>query len=910
MSRHFEKILAHANLQLAPAVGAKPTEMLPIYRKFLKLEEHRLRLRHRAGGGGREICARRVDVIDILLQHVFAAATRGRKNTQGIALLALGGYGRRELNPFSDVDVMFLHNTGARGLGGETSEVVEQVLYFLWDIGFKVGHSTRTVKEAVQAANNDMVTKTALLESRWLAGDQTLAAKFRAQFRARCVSGYERDYIEMRMRDQQARHQKHGNNIYLQEPNLKSGCGGLRDYQNLLWMTYFHEGSLTTNHLVTKDWLSEADRRQIEAAYDFLLRTRTELHYLNQRATDVLHLNMQETIARDLNYPAERGVLASEKFMKDIFAHERNIFRVTERITAQFAAGYSTAKTRSLLGFLPRRRIVAQEKVGDFAISENQLELTEPDLFLRDPTALMRAMEIMQTRNLEPAPEMADLFGRKLGLVAWEFRYAKEPREIFRRMLSRKGEVARVLRLMHRLNFLGQYLPEFGQMTCLVQHEFFHRYTADEHTLVCIDKLDALVTTNDPKLLEYKTLFADLPTPFVLYLALLLHDSGKAVGARPHSEASAVFAQRVARRLQLSSSERKMLILLVDHHLTLSNTAQRRNLDDPRTITEFAAIVREKENLDALMLLTLADGMGTSAEGWSDWKETLVWQLYHRTAQFLQDKHAFRERIKSERATKEAEIKQQLDSDFSEEAEAQLEAMPDNYFRAFTPAEIVRHVQLFRRFYRAACFDDDPLAPVVEWQEQSGHTTLTLCTWDRKELLAKIAGAISVASLNILGADIYTRGDNLALDVFRVADVNGQPVRDPAEMRAVEKTLGAVLSPEEFDLEKRLSRTREQARQRPMQELHFEPKISIDNFGDPQFTLIEVQAADRIGLLYDLLRSFSANEIDIALARVNTERGAAVDTFYVTDRQSRSKVTPPPRLEHLQSDLRIAATKT
>src|SRR5205823_6183872 len=235
-----------------------------------------------------------------------------------------------------------------------------------------------------------------------------------------------------------------------------------------------------------------------------------------------------------------------------------------------------------------------------------------------------------------------------------------------------------------------------GQLTCLVQHEFFHRYTADEHTLVCIDKLDALARTEDPKLIQYRKLFEELPNPFVLYLALLLHDTGKAVGARPHSEASAVFAQRVARRLQLDPGERKMLILLVDHHVTLSNIAQRRNIDDPVTVSEFAAIVKDQKNLDALMLLTLADGQGTSDEGWSDWKETLVWQLYHATSQYLADRHSFYERAKTAREARETSVQVRLGPDYADEIEAHFEFMPAHYFRAF---DFTRDSEHFERRY-------------------------------------------------------------------------------------------------------------------------------------------------------------------------------------------------------------------
>src|SRR5438045_7596583 len=461
MSRHLEKILAHAERELTSTGAQRPTDVLPVYRKFLKIEEHRLRLRQRAGDGGREVCARRVDLIDVLLRHVFAAANHvvnERNGTSAIALVALGGYGRHELNPCSDVDVMFLHREKGRGVSAATSQVIEQVLYFLWDIGFKVGHSTRTIKEAIAAANADMVTKTAMLQSRLVGGNRELAHTFRDQFRAKCVDGHEREYIAMRMRDQQVRHAKFGNSVYLQEPNLKNGCGGLRDYQNLLWMTFFKEGSLTTTHLVGKDWLSDPDRRRIEAAYDFLLRIRTELHYLNNRATDALHLNMQESMAQRLHYPQERGLLRSEALMKDVYAHSRNIIPITERITAQFASGYSSAKTHSLFGFLPRAKPAA-ERVNGFVIQDRQLDIEQPDLFTKHPVEMMRAIEIAQERQLEPSHELADSWSRNSGLIPHPLRYAKEPREIFRRILSRKGEVGRALRLMHRLDFLGHYIP-------------------------------------------------------------------------------------------------------------------------------------------------------------------------------------------------------------------------------------------------------------------------------------------------------------------------------------------------------------------------------------------------------------------------------------------------------------------
>ncbi len=891
-----------------------PAEALPLYKKFLKIEEHRLRLRHQYGGGGREICALRVDLIDVLMQHIFDAAITNTVRDRGaspapLAVFALGGYGRRELNPFSDVDIMFLHEKNGGNISAYAAQVIEQILYLLWDVGFKVGHSTRSIAEAVEQANKDMLTKTAMLESRSLAGDPALAGKFRTAFRQHCVHRHVREYIELRMHDQATRHAKFGDTVYVQEPHLKSGCGGLRDYQNLLWMTFFKEGALTTTHLVGKDWLSEPDRRRIEAAYDFLLRLRTDLHYATGRATDTLHFTVQDQIAERLGYAQKRGTLRQEALMKDYYEHTRNIFRVTERITEQFASGRSSSTTRSLFSFLPRLKS-AEERLGHFRIRQGQLFAQSSDIFEKEPETMMEVFEVAQRRRLELSPDLSDLFTRNLGLITGTFRSSRKPREIFHRIVSRKGEVGRVLRMMHRVDFLGRYIPEFGQLTCLVQHEFFHRYTADEHTLVCIDKLDQVMHTEDPKFRSYRRLFEKLDDPFVLYLALLLHDTGRAVGARPHSEASALFAQGAAARLRLTTAQRRSLVLLVDHHVTLSNMAQQRNLDDPETAVEFAAIVRDQPNLDALMLLTLADGQGTSADAWSDWKESLVWELYDSTSRYLTNQEAFYEQAKIEREQRQARVTEKLGAEFAEEVEAHFEVMPDNYFRAFSTDEIVSHLKLFRHFLENLYLrDESPLAPAVAWQAfpEQGHSIASFCAWDRQELLAKIAGSFAVVPLNILSADIYTRGDNVVLDIFRVCDPRFRAVTDPQDQALVESTLRSALADSEFDFAPLLERARRGTARHSRHGLDFPTRVTVENKTHPAYTLVQIQTPDRLGLLYELLSAFGQENVSIALSRISTEKGAAIDTFYVADQITRGKITDSSRIAALLQRLQQAA---
>ena len=761
-----------------------------------------------------------------------------------------------------------------------------------------------------------MLTNTAMLESRFLAGDSKLAREFRDQFRSKCVEGRERKYAEMRMRDQVARHKKFGDSVYLQEPNLKSGCGGLRDYQNLLWMTYFKEGSLSTNQLVGKDWLSESDQRGIERAYDFLLRLRTDLHYATGRSTDILHINLQEEIARRLNYSPRNGQLRSETLMRDYYEHTRNIFRVTERITEQFVSGYVTSKTRSLFSFLPLVR-ADKTPVGDsFFVRNKQLHPARRDLFRKEGERMMRAFQFAQERGLDLSPELEDLLSRSLRNVTRTYQYARGPRDIFKSILSQKGKVGRILRMMHRVDFLGRYVPEFGQLTCLVQHEFLHRYTADEHTLVCVDKLDVLTETNNPELIAYRNIFEQIEDPLVLYLALLLHDSGKAVGARPHSEGSALFAQRVAARLQLSSEQRKSLILLVDHHLTLSRIAQQRNLDDPATVMEFGRIVKQQRNLDALMLLTLADGQGTSPEAWSDWKESLVWQLFHETSRYLADRESYYEKTRIERESLQAAVAATLSPDYAGEIEAHFEFMPDNYFRASDLPEIVEHLKLFRCFlenvssppqdgFAAANGGEFSLAPAIKWKivPEQGHSVVTFCTWERERLLAKVAGSFSVLPLNILSADVFPRGDNVVLGIFRVCDTKARPVTSPRDFELVEQTLRRALEDESFDFLPLIEKAKRQSRHLAPA-IEFPTRIAIDNKTHPTYTLIEIQAPDRIGLLYDVLSCLDRENILIPLSRINTQAGAAIDTLYVVDGSTHAKITDSNRIRTIQQHLK------
>ena len=911
MAQHLEKILAHAERQLVSEGKERLQERLNLYKKFLKLEEHRLRLKHYSGAGGMEVVRDRATLLDVVLRHLFEGALEFSPfatQTPPVALLAIGGYGRGEMNPYSDVDILFLHETGK--IQPDAADVIEQVLYMLWDVGFKVGHATRSIQEANRLANSDVLTKTSLLESRFLAGNRNLYAKFRRDFFEHCVRGQVSAYLTWRLANQEERHRKYGGSVFMQEPNVKSGCGGLRDYQNMQWICYFRDGVMSTAKLVERKYIAESDRRAIDRAYDFIQRVRTELHYINKRPVDVLTLFLQGQVANHWHYPQKTVVRRSEAFMRDYFQHARTIYLTTTRITERFLLPESAPKdTRPIFGFLAKRRLKTEHFDG-FYSQNGFIYYENRDIFKEDAFRLLRVFLHAQQRELDLSPELEQLIGRRTRLINRTFQYSRAARETFQAILSRKGQVGRVLRMMHEVDVLGRYLPEFGEITCLVQHEFFHRYTGDEHTLQCIEKLDELIDTTDPKLADYQVLFRGLEDPFVLYLALLLHDTGKAASNRHHSEASALNAQKVSARLQLSPERRSRLILLVDHHLTLSEIAQRRNIEDPATIAAFAENVRNQVNLDDLMLLTLADGQGTSGQNWSDWKETLVWQLYNAASSYLRDQEEFFKQARIERADLRQAVSKRMARDFGEEIAVHFESMPERYFQSAQVNDIIGHIRLVRTWLEARY--NDPTAALnaaIRWQDKpdQGHSEVWVCTWDRVALMAKIAGSFATASVNILSADAYTRDDDIMLGVFRVCDPNFQPVTEDSERNQMESVLRQALGAPEFDFGPLLKQAHRWPVYQVNADIELPTKLTISNEVHPAYTVIDLQTADRMGLLYDVLRCFAALQLNIAHSRIATEKGAAFDSFYVNDAEGR-KLISQPLLDRLRARLLMAAT--
>lgn len=896
-----------AKTRLQRAARKPDSFSVEVYKGFRKVEEQRLEMWHNGGGGGREVAKQRSEMVDVLLRELFAAivaevAPRGLD--EPLAVAAFGGYGRKELSPMSDIDIVFLHPRTS--ISEETEETVRLVLRALWDIGFKVGHATRSLSGAIKQANADLITKTALLESRFLTGRREVFQEFRQRFEAECVLGKESEYLAWRLRNQEELHTKHGGSVFMQEPHVKNGVGGLRDYQNLLWLSTFKSQITSPTKLVEQRFLRETDRRSIEKAYDFLMRVRAEMQYLVGRASDRLTLQMQGRVATGFGYGQKHILRKVEAFMRDYYSHTRAMQLLTSACIERLKVRPEPSGKRFLGLIKPRA-----EHFDGFVSRAGRLNLESKEALAGDEFRLLRAFHHAQVRQLEFSGELRDIIRRKLPLIGRTFQYARASRETFLAILSRKGEVGPTLREMHDLGVLGRYIPEFGALTCLVQHEFYHRYTADEHTLVCVEKLDGILFTEEERFRGYRELFQKLEDPAVLYLAILLHDTGKAANTRQHEYASATLAQKVARRLQLSSERRKMLITLVNAHYELSSTAQKRNLDDPETISQFTAIVGNRANLDALMLLTLADGMGTSDENWSDWKEGLVWTLYRRTSRYLEHGadalEFFRKNVTELRET----AAKHLPKDFAEELRAHFGHMPERYFQMFEGEVMAEHLRLFRTFLENHLRDEEgALVPACRWiaRPERGHSEVWVCGWDRPRLLERIAGAFLTCHINILSADIFTRGDNLALDIFRVCSTRFEPVVGEKDIARVETRLAESLKVEDFDFSPLLEKRTFLSGYRISEEADLPTTIVVSNTTHPSYTLVDIQTPDRLGLLYDLLRAFGEAGVNIELSRITTEMDVALDSFYVTAKDG-GKLDGDAALERLQRHLKRACAR-
>src|SRR5919198_285367 len=736
---HRNKVLAHAATRLAACerlTGA--AEVSGLFRAFLKTEERRLKIALRLGASGCQTAAARSFVLDLVADAAFRAGVldgEGGGGVEACAMVAVGGYGRAELTPFSDLDLLFLH-AGRRA--ARARQLVERVLRLLWDAGLTIGHSFRTVSEAVSAARTDPHFQTSLLSTRLLAGNgallDSLGAALERERRRHA------DYFLAALRyERDERYAKFGASVCLQEPNVKESAGGLRDMHAALWTAHVRGGCRTLVELRERGLVSEAEEKSAQRAYDFLWRVRHAAHFLTGRKTDRLALDLQPALAEEFGYESEPHLLASEKFMRDYYRRARELHLFSESLIARACEPSGRA---------PRWRLRprAAGPAEPFSVTDGRLCLDADAHQLRkNPLLIIDAFALAQAAAVPLGHGLREALSRSAAAVDRDFRGSAEVAGSFLKLLRRRGRVGSNLRVMHEVGFLGRYLPEFARVSLLIQHDLYHHYTVDEHTLKAVEALDELHNGTDRARAHLRAAFDELEDPALLYLSLLLHDIGKGRGSG-HIPRGARIAERVCRRLQLKAEPAAKVVLLVNLHVAMAHTALRRDLNEPRVSSHFAAQVGSLDALNMLLLLTYADLHGVGPGVWSDWKGALLWELYQRARAALTGEDAPADAQQEVARYKEQVVAALAGELPPSEVERHLALLPERYRRTTRPEEAAEHLRLIEGL--GAC------AFKALWRRRgSSGTELTVCARDRQGLFADIAGTLAAHGIEILSAE-------------------------------------------------------------------------------------------------------------------------------------------------------------
>jgi len=870
--------------------GESREQRLGAIRRFVGIETNRLHLRHRHGIDGPQIVAARSLIVDRLIQHL--AETVVRENPEvgadsSLAVVALGGYGRRELAPLSDIDVLFLYPD--KDSLGAVKRLNEALLYLLWDTGFTVGHSVRSVAECIRMAREDAVSRHSLIDARLVWGSDELLQTLEGRLDREVFEKSRAQCLGELLEDRDERYRMHGGVVCLQEPNLKETAGGLRDLQTLCWAGRMAEGRRGLAGLVEAGLVSEGEVREMRSTYDQSLRIRNELHFQTGRHTDLLSLELQQQVAGRFGYDDTRELRASELFMRDYYLRGRRMHALVTGHLDRLAHRHEKRR------WFQRRSL--ESATGGFVMRDGLLGLDEGAGRL-DAGRAMLAFGYAQATGSGLSAGLQSAI-REMVASGGETEAASAAQGGLFRMMSERGKVARGLRLMHNLDFLGRVVPEFGRVTCLVQHDLYHRYTVDEHTLRALEVLDELFESRGKGGERYRELYRVVADPLVLHLGLLFHDIGKGLGGG-HTEKGVRIAEEVCRRWELAPERAEGVVFLVRQHLAMSHISQRRDLSDEKVIRDFAAVVGTIERLNLLTLLTYADINAVGPGVWSEWKDSLLWELHLRTKSLL----APGEETARARESLIRLLAKSLASEVEEaEVRRHFELLPADYGLFTAPATIIEHLRLVSR--------RNAQTVRANWKVDlpTRCTDLHLSARNRRGLLAAVTGALTAQGVNILSVHLNTRADGVAIDSFKVRDTAGEPIVDPARWQQIDYAITRALNGE-FDVEaavaKRLhSQNSSRFRKRRMR-VATPVSFNWDQESSEKSTVLEVQVGDRLGLAYRISSTLASRGLDIVFAKVATEKHLALDIFYVVNEagEKLADESLPPIEQALQEALR------
>ena len=888
--------------QVAAAVAEKlPAQetrarVLALLKAALAKGRAEVRRRFDAGAPGSAVvranCYLTDQVVRVLYDHVSGHLyPLGSPSTaEFLSLVAVGGYGRGELAPHSDIDLLFLL---PYKLTPRSEQVVEEILYFLWDLGFKVGHATRSVDDCIRQAKADLTICTSLLEARWLWGDQDLYRTFRRRFHGDIVRprGATR-FIEAKLAERDARHQRLGGSRYTLEPHIKDGKGGLRDLHTLYWIAKFLYRVDDAAQLVERGVFTKAEARRFDKAQNYLWILRCHLHYLTGRAEERLTFDLQTDLAPRMGYTAHAGSQAVERFMKHYFLVAKDVGHLTRIFCAALEAEHDR-RSRFRLPLLTRRRSVA-----GFRLEGDRLTVRGPEVFAENPIRMLRIFHAAQKHDLDIHPDALRWITGNLKHIDKRLREDPEANRLFLDMLTSPQDPETTLRRLNEAGVFGRFVPDFGRVVAQMQYDMYHHYTVDEHTIFAIGVLHRIEAgaLKDEVPIASEVVHKVLSRR-VLYLAVLLHDIAKGRGG-DHSELGAKVARKLGARLGLSEEETESVAWLVLHHLAMSGTAFKRDLSDPKTIQDFAALVQSPERLRLLLVLTVADIRAVGPNVWTAYKAALLRDLYWRTEEVLSGGVAEESRA-ARIAHAKADLSEALSDWPKKDLDAHLKRGYGPYWLSVDRDTHVRHARLVREAEKAA----RALTVDTRMDHYREVTEVTIYTADHPGLFSRIAGAMAVAGASIDAARIFTLANGMALDTFYVRHAMGGPFDRPDELArledAIEKTLAGSLKPSQ-ELARRKSSISSRLRV-----FKVTPRVLIDNKASARSTVIEVNGRDRPGLLYDVTRALSRLQLMIHGARIATYGERAVDVFYVQDALG-DKIEAPARLKRIRERLLAA----
>lgn len=842
----------------------------------------------------RLLCGVTDEVIMALYDFVTVHVFRARNPTEGerLSLLAVGGYGRGALAPFSDIDLLFLRPYKQTP---HVESVIEFMLYALWDLGFKVGHASRTIEECIKLSREDITIRTSILEMRFLTGDEVLAETLKKRFREEVVKGTGAEFVAAKLKERDERIGRSGTSRYMVEPNVKEGKGGLRDLHTLFWIAQYLHPAESVEVAMRLSVFSNREVRAFIRAFDFLEAVRAHLHFTTGRAEERLTFDLQPEIARRMGYGDRGDTPAVERFMRRYFLTAKEVGALTRVFSAKLEAEHLKIAPKGLSRFLPNRRNqrTSIDEPG-FALDAGRLTVDGVETFEADPNNLLKMFKIADRRGLDLHPDAFTAATRSLHLITSKVRRDPDAAKLFLDILARGKDTQRALDLMNESGVLGRYLPEFGRIVAQMQFNMYHSYTVDEHTLRAVGVISDIAAgrlgEDHPLAVAIMPLIADREA---LFLAMLLHDTGKG-GVGGQEKAGARSARQACERMGLERARIDLVAWLVEHHLDMSDYAQKRDVTDPATVTAFAKLVETPERLRLLLVLTVADIRAVGPGVWNGWKGQLMRELYHSTEAIFRGGRGdpagiVRRRLEALAYDARTDLVAKVP-----EARPWAVSMEDAYFTAFPPEEHAAHARLATR----AAADGGVAAEAVQRADLNA-AEIAVAAPDRRGLFADLALAIATLGGNVVGARIFTSRDGQALDVFHVQDAAGQPfgADNVNALTRLTKAVASAAKGEAVKVEGR--RTADLGRTAAFA---IQPTVVINNDASEDATVIEASGRDRPGLLAALARTLSDAGLSIQSAHIDGYGERAVDAFYVLSRAN-TKLTDPSTIASLKSGL-------